>query len=59
MRDSACSSKLSLGYAVDLIFNQSVDAIIGPPCSDGESSDQLTLLPLVCKIFVSLLLIRI
>ena len=36
IRDSQCNSKVTSGVTIDLIFNQTVDVIIGPPCSVGK-----------------------
>ncbi|KAK2140351.1 hypothetical protein LSH36_1384g00003 [Paralvinella palmiformis] len=34
-RDTECSNKQALGHAVDLWYNESVDAFLGPPCSSA------------------------
>ncbi|ELT89211.1 hypothetical protein CAPTEDRAFT_213136 [Capitella teleta] len=33
IRDTKCNSKQAIGQAADLWYNESVDAVIGPPCS--------------------------
>ncbi len=35
-RDSECQSQIAMGNAVDLWYNYSIDAFIGPPCSIGK-----------------------
>lgn len=45
VRDTRCTSKQAIGQAVDLWYNESVDAYIGPPCSVGKWSTCLHSLP--------------
>jgi hypothetical protein len=37
-RDDGCTTKLAMGNAVDMWANESIDVIIGPPCSAGKLS---------------------
>lgn len=34
--DTQCDSKRAVGALVDLLFQQRVDVVIGPPCSQGK-----------------------
>ena len=35
-KDSACSSKVTVGNALKLMIEEDVDAFVGPPCSVGQ-----------------------